>query len=200
MATILASGISGIPHLAAFDLVAEARLQGIDLTAMMMYIVDEAPESALFSLARQFNVTGIKGWTLATTVEQRRELIKNAISLWRFHSTPWAIKEALRSVGFGDVIIHEGVAVVYDGEHNHDGDITYGSGDNWATFSVSIEVPDSVVMSADVLETVRSLILQYKNARSHLVGISLVRPVVEAITVEEELVILQFDPDDNPII
>jgi P2-related tail formation protein len=69
-------------------------------------------------------VTGYRGWLLADTEAQKRELLKVAIELHRYAGTPFAIEKALQSVGFiGATIIENPVALFrYDGLFNYDGD------------------------------------------------------------------------------
>ncbi len=169
---ILATSIANVPHLAAFDDLAASRFDGLDLSVICVYVVDVAPEPALYYLAKQFNVLGWKGWNLATTVAEKRALIKKAVELKRFAGTPWAIAEAVKAVGFDGAQIIEGVGVNYDGSHVHDGTITYGAGANWANFRVIIDLPAEKAIDGPALEKIKRLIFEYKNARSYLVDIS----------------------------
>ena len=171
MSNSIATGISNVDWFEAINQTAKARFESLDLSAVLMYIIDNCPESALFYLAGQFDVLGLKGWNIAQTEAERRELIKRAIELHRFKGTPFSIKEAVKSVGFDDIEIIEGVGVDYDGEYDYDGTITYAGG-NWATFRVIIFLPNDFTIDAGNLELTRDLILEYKNARSHLVGIT----------------------------
>ena len=58
--------------------------------------IDELPEQALDLLAWQLH---IEGYELATSIEEKRNLIKRAIQLHRYKGTPYAIKEVLRALG-----------------------------------------------------------------------------------------------------
>lgn len=171
MGRTLSTAISNVPHLAAFDDLAKHRLEGVDLSVLMMYIIDTAPESALVYLAEQFNVLGWKGWNLTQTESDRRDLIKRAIELNRYKGTVWAIKESCRSVGFDDASVIEGVGIDYDGTYVHDAAITYAGG-SWYNFRVIITTPDNVEINGSNHDLVRELILAYKNARSILIDIS----------------------------
>ncbi|MDI1471939.1 putative phage tail fiber protein [Thermodesulfovibrio sp. N1] len=85
------------------DLNAEAfnelidRLGSIDLTPLLIYIIDHVDSSALPHLAWQFH---IEGWELAETDKEKRTLIKRAIELHRYKGTPWAVKEAIKACGY----------------------------------------------------------------------------------------------------
>lgn len=194
MANILPTSIANVQWLAAMDAVAKERFENLDLSIILMYVVDTAPEPALFYLAEQFDVLGNKGWNLSPTTEERRALVKRAIELHQYKGTPWAIKEALKSVGFDDASIIEGVGIDYDGQYDYDGVIFY-SGGNWATFRVIIEIPDGFVIDAGNIELARALILEYKNARSHLIDISFRLIFNDSVAPNDEFLDL-----DDPII
>jgi len=169
MADILASSISGIPHLAAFDKLAEARFSA--LGAEMIYLIDLVHPEALPLLAEQFDVLGYKGWALTNTDEERRELLKQAIELHKYKGTPWAVKEAIRRIGYTDITIIEGAQDLY---HNgvirrRDGSFCRGGGWNWATFRVYIELGPAPLPDADTVKLLIALIDEYKNTRSRLV-------------------------------
>lgn len=66
MSNILATGISNIPHLKVFDQIAEERLAEIDLTRLLIYMIDTVNADALPILAEQFDVLGYKGWRFVT--------------------------------------------------------------------------------------------------------------------------------------
>jgi len=153
---ILANSIAGVPHFAAFDLIAKKRLEAIQLDTLLVYLIDTVSESALSFLADQFDVLGYKGLRLATTTDQKREIIKRAIELHRFKGTVWAVKEALKTIGYPDAILTEHVGT--------------GAG-AWATFRIEIDAGNNPVSAAAVDELVR-MIDEYKNVRSHLLDIS----------------------------
>lgn len=172
MGNILATGISFAPHLVAFDETAKQRLEGIDLTPLLMYVIDTTHVDALPYLAEQFDVLGLEGWALAVTEADKRALIKRAIELHRYKGTPWAIRKAVRSVGFGECEIIEGVGLDYNGQYQYSGAVEYEGG-NWATFRVIIEIPNTRPVTTDEFGRLRSIVLAYRNIRSHLVDISL---------------------------
>lgn len=190
----IASALEGSTHLTAIGDATAHELGQTPTNALLMYLIDQAPENALYYLARQFNVLGWKGWNLATTDQERRTLIKNAITLHRKKGTVFAIKEAVRSVGFENAEVREGVGVEYDGDHNHDGTITYAGG-NWATFRVTIFVGGDVEINPQLSADLRALIGEYKNARSHLLDISFHITLSDTLTPSESL-----EYDDNELV
>lgn len=170
MAKLFPSSISKAPHIAAMEALVEKRFAGIDLTRLMVYLIDTVPAEALPSLANQFDVMGYKGMFLATNETEAREIIKNAITLHKYMGTPFAIKQALKSFGYGDVTIKEHVGVNYDGVYNYNGDIEYEGGD-WWNFRVIIDVPAGKVITAGDVAKIETLIKVYKNVRSILTDV-----------------------------
>ena len=85
----------------------QSRLSDIDLLPTLIYDFEHVIASALPHLGEQFHVTGAEGWRIAATEEQRRELLARAVALHRHKGTPWAIREALKAVGFNDLEIDE---------------------------------------------------------------------------------------------
>lgn len=75
------------------------RLGTIDLTPLLIYIIDNVTVSALPHLADQFRLLGDAGWLLADNETTRRELIKNAIEKKRYKGTPYGLRRALESLG-----------------------------------------------------------------------------------------------------
>lgn len=173
MAKLIASGITGVPHLEAFDTLIKSRLEGIDLTPLLVYLIDTTDADALPFLAEQFHVMGWEGWALTTNDTERRELIKKAIELHRYKGTRWAIKNGLKSVGYGDTEIIEHVGVEYDGSYTHNGAKFYVGG-NWATFRVKLNVPSDKPVGTAERAKIISMILEYKNVRSLLVDITFI--------------------------
>lgn len=68
--------------------IAAERFAQIDLTALLVYLVDIVDASALPSLAEQFHVQGLEGWLFAANEQEKRELIKQAIELHKYKGTP----------------------------------------------------------------------------------------------------------------
>lgn len=168
---ILASGISGKDHLAVFDKIAKARFAALEIEKALIYVIDTVDADALYWLAEQFDVLGYRGWKLAKTEADRRSLIKRAILLHRYKGTPYAIKEGLRSVGFDNTVIQEGVDYIHDSSADYDGTATYGGG-NWATFRVIFDLGNDKGMSAEQTSDLLALVDEYKNVRSRLLGFS----------------------------
>lgn len=182
----IASALENSPHITAICQAVATDLAETSFSPLLMYVVDQAPEEALFYLAEQFNVLGWRGWNLANDAETRRALIKKAIELQRVKGTPFAIKEAVRTLGFEDADVVEGIGIEYDATYNHDGAITYAGG-NWATFRVRVAVGHDVAINPTLSANLRSLIEAYKNARSHLLDVSYAIQFADTLEPSEEL-------------
>ncbi|EAP1867898.1 phage tail protein I [Salmonella enterica] len=104
----LAPPLAGDKRFSTLAKLAEARFSGISLAPLLVYLIDMTETTALPWLAGQLSLTGDNGWSLAESDEAKRELIKNAIELFRYKGTPWSVRQVIRSLGFGEVQIIEG--------------------------------------------------------------------------------------------
>lgn len=189
MDNLLASGIADAVHLQAFDQMIEERFANLDVGAVLIYLIDTVKSDALPILAEQFDVLGYKGFGLASTEQQQRDVIKKAIELHRYKGTPWSIKEALKAVGYYNAVIQERYlgGIIHDGTVNHNASELYGTG-YWADFRVIIDLGSSGGINATSAAEAVKLILEYKNARSRLLDVSYTATLVEYVTgVTEEL-------------
>lgn len=200
MANLLASGISNVPHLSAFDDTIKARFDAIELEALLVYLMDLVPADALPWLARQFDVLGIKGYGFTTTEQERRNLLKTAIELHRFKGTRWAIKEAVRKYGYTiiDILERVGTTPRYGvGGLLYNGAIDYGSGDyHWTNFSVVFDPVQHPNVSPQDWQVIRDIINEYKPARSHLYSVLLRIPqILDVVAVSDTVnMAAQFAP------
>lgn len=158
---ILADSISNVPHLAAFDAMIAQRMNDIEIENLLVYIIDTVSASALPTLARQFDIEGFRGYFLATTDEQRRAIIKQAIELKRYMGTVWSIRQAMIAVGFQDATLVEGID-------------TGDTATDWARFSIETTIGDTISIDGVAETNLAKLIKEYKPVRSYLEGISYV--------------------------
>lgn len=166
--TILPDSLGIYKHIAAFDVATMQWIDDLALEVLLIYAVDRVDAKALPILAEQFDVLGYKGWRLANTEADRRALIKRAIELHRYKGTLWAVKEALKSIGFSDVAIEEHV-------NGH-----------WARFALTID-NEAVVVTATGFDDIKAMVEEYKNVRSYLDSVNM------KLTLNDEIV---FDEDE----
>ncbi|WP_322080226.1 phage tail protein I [Burkholderia cenocepacia] len=113
------------------------RLDNVDLSPLLVYLIDGVAPSALPFLADQFSVMGEDGWNLAESDDAKRALIKGAIELHRYKGTPWAVREVIRRLGLGEVELVEGISRVhYDGKRRYNGWMVHGDLGLWAVYRV----------------------------------------------------------------
>jgi P2-related tail formation protein len=197
---ILATGIRNRDHLNVFDKMAAERYSALDVASILVYLIDIVKADALPVLGEQFDVMGFKGWLLTQTEQERRDLIKKAIELHRYKGTPWAVKEAIKRFGFPNVEIQERIDDLlnyYTGARDFDGTHIYGGAYHWALFRVIIDITliTTPITSSD-FDTLRALIDEYKNVRSHLLDLSLSIPFTEDVEPTDELSVIEiFNPD-----
>lgn len=184
MANILASGISNREHLQVFNNLAEARFAALEIEKVLIYIIDQVDVDALDTLAAQFDMLGYNGWALAKTEQEKRELLKGAIELHRYKGTPYAIKLALKKLGFPNCEIIEHIGDTYDGDVTFNGTIPYSPG-NWATFRIIYDLGNDKGISAEQTTELAKVVDAYKNARSHLVDIQWKADLEDTVEVSE---------------
>jgi Phage tail protein (Tail_P2_I) len=97
---------------------------------------------------------------LALTEAAQRELLKNAIGLHRFRGTPWAIKQALASLGWEQVTLLEG-QTSWAG-------VSYPPSQGWAVFRVIIELAEGQTVSIGASSTAAAAANFFKPARAWL--------------------------------
>jgi phage tail P2-like protein len=178
--TVLADSIAYLPHLAAFDLLIKKRFSEIELDRLLVYLIDTVDSDAIPFLADQFDVLGYKGFRLAKTETDQREIIKRSIELHRFKGTLWAVREALTSIGYGDAIIEEHVE------------------DHWAKFRVTIDLGTQALNVLQIDDLVK-MISEYKNARSHLADLSYTVSFTDGLIVVDSFVDGQGSEDTDTV-
>ncbi|MCC8457286.1 phage tail protein I [Photorhabdus aegyptia] len=144
-----------------------SRFDDIDLTQLMVYLIDTVDSSTLHWLANQFSLFG-DGWELVESDNARRTLIKSAIELHRYKGTPWSIREIIRRFGFGEVDLIEGTGQInYDGHANHNGNYVHGDSTSWADYRIILQQP----ITNDQASLLRTTLAAFAPARCHLTSL-----------------------------
>lgn len=169
---ILATGVKNYPHINVFDKMTADRFAAIPLEVILVYLIDIVQADALPVLGQQFDVMGYKGWLLAATEAEKRDLIKKAIELHRRKGTPWAVKEAIKRFGYDNVQIDERLDDLlnyYNGARNYDGTHIYGGDFHWAYFRVIVDISNiATPVNSATAGVLVKLIYEYKPVRSWL--------------------------------
>ncbi|EJF8082220.1 phage tail protein I [Escherichia coli] len=143
------------------------RQDNIDLSVLMVFLVDIVDSSALPWLGEQFSLSG-DGWELAESDDVRRMLIKAAIELHRYKGTPWSIREVIRRFGFGEVDLIEGTGrLSYDGNRSYNGLFVHGDAAAWAVYRVILKQP----ITNDQAAMLRQTLAAFAPARCHLASL-----------------------------
>jgi len=124
---------------------------------------DKCPSELLPYLAAEVSVDG---WELAESDDARRALIKSAIALHQKRGTPWAIREVVRRLGFGEIELIEGRNVRRrDGTARYNGDWVHGRDNGaWAQYIVRLTQP----ITLDQAENLKAVLERYAPKRSEL--------------------------------
>ena len=162
---------------------ATQRIEQLPLDGLLTYLIETVPAAYLPELARQFHVMGIEGWIFTADDADRRRLIRESIALHRKKGTPWAVKEALKQVGFEvDIIDQTAQRAIYapfaplkiDGSWRLDGAHTIRPIErlaavpqiqHWAQFIARVNLADA--RDADGLALARRLIDEWKPVSRH---------------------------------
>lgn len=130
--------------------IAAERFAQLDLTALMVYLVDLVDASALPALAEQFHVQGLEGWLFTTDEREKRELIKQAIELHKYKGTIWAVRRVLEILSLPGTISE-----------------WFEYGGRAYFFKVDIALVDKG-LDENLFNDLVELIHEYKNTRSKL--------------------------------
>lgn len=149
---VIADSVAYLPEMAAWYNTIVAELAQIDMKKLLVYMIDSVDASALPYLGSQFDVLGYKGFRLANTEADQREIIKRAIELHRYKGTEWAIREALKSIGFEEVVLLKGIY------------------DHWAKFGIEL-TSESVQLTPESFNDITNMVEEYKRAVCVLVEI-----------------------------
>lgn len=163
----------------------QSRMSDIPLAQGIVYDFENVDASALAHLGEQFHVMGAEGWRLATTDEQKRALLARAVALHRHKGTPWAIREALKAVGFNDLEIAERLP-----SNHYDGSLAFSGSDvyaayGWAQFRVTADAGDDQPITAEQTALIVETVTAWKPARSHLVDVQHRASATDHIAVSE---------------
>jgi P2-related tail formation protein len=107
---------------------------------------------------------------LALSEAAQRDLLKNAIALHRFRGTPWAIKQALGSLGWATVTLLEG--------QTSWGGVAYPPNQGWAVFRVMIELAAGQGVSIGAAATAAAAVNFFKPARAWLDSVWFAVPTI----------------------
>lgn len=134
----------------------------LDLQAkrqIMTSLVELLDDKWIELLAEKWSVTGYDGLFVAESESSKRQLVRNAVKLHRYRGTPWAIRDVLRQLGFGEIEIDEGLkARNYD---SHQEVTRIPQDERWAAYAIRLNQPITNEQSAEI----RKVLLNFAPAR-----------------------------------
>lgn len=188
----LPPALAGDERFAALCELLQGAYDDLDLSAMLVYLVDQVKPAVLSHLAEQFSLTDELSWSLASTDATRRGLVKRSIELHRYKGTPWAIKQALAAIGYPVLELVEQAEYhrewvsaggrTLDGSWSLDGSATLQPPEtggalvrrtalnHWAEYAIRLNAVDGA-WSRTQQERIRRVAEAYAPARSRLVAI-----------------------------
>ncbi|POY46208.1 phage tail protein [Avibacterium paragallinarum] len=126
---------------------------------IMTSLVELLDDKWIELLAEKWSVTGYDGLFVAENNESKRQLVRNAVKLHRYKGTPWAIRDVLRQLGFGEIEIDEGLkARNYE---SHQGVAAIPQDERWAAYAIRLNQPITNEQSAEI----RKILLSFAPAR-----------------------------------
>lgn len=134
------------------------QLSALPIEQVMTTLIDLLGDEYMPLLAEKWSVTGYDGIMLADSEQNKRKLIAESIRLHQRKGTPWAIREVLRQLGFGEIEIDEGLkARVYEQPHIKQ----IPENERWAYYAIRLQQP----ITNDQAELVRKTIRAFAPAR-----------------------------------
>jgi Phage tail protein (Tail_P2_I) len=196
------------------------RMDALDLSSVLVYRLDSVPDTALLYLAWQFDLlapqwqlgaqvtesfdalrnidaitnidtlTSTGGLAGSSDFDSLRALLKVAIPLHRTRGTPYAIKTALRSLGWSKVKLIEG-QVMWGGT-------SYSEGEGWAVFRAQINLDTGQVVARIDAARATAAINFFKPVRAWLDSLCFVgAPLEESLKIPIDRLVSIFSRIDQ---
>ena len=145
---------------------ATARMADLPTPLRELWNADTCPSHLLPWLAWALQVDI---WDNGWSEDDRRSVIREAITVHRRKGTPWAIKRALANAGYGDAILSEGFSTAnYNGSTQHDGSRLYVGDSDWSKYRLIMDRP----ISSEQADQIRRMLALVAPARCRLVEIT----------------------------
>ena len=151
-----------------------ARLADVDQDLVLLQDPDTAAAVALASIAWGWDMLGPL-WESLPDEAARRDYLEAMYSLQSRRGTPWAVKEALRILGWpGAVILDNQGALLYDGTADFNGFYYYGIGfGEWYEWGVELDLSGGEGFTSGQYDLVKLVAEFFAPVRSRLVRIVL---------------------------
>ncbi|WP_194094667.1 phage tail protein I [Marivivens aquimaris] len=101
---------------------------------------------------------GIDWWSSDWSESERRDVIERATLIHRRKGTPWAIREAMRVMGFPKVRIFEDYSLnLYDGGTARDGSSNRAGVDHWADYRITVQTTVTIARAEHIRRVLASI-------------------------------------------
>lgn len=132
---LVPAGIDDVSMRALTEIIGE-RFAALPIERVLVWHVNSTQEDALPSVAELLGLNGpeFKG------AGPPRELMNEGVDLRRRKGTPWALREVLRRLDYGEVELVEDTVLHYDGAVSYGGERRYGADAHWSVFLVFADV------------------------------------------------------------
>ncbi|QIW15863.1 phage tail protein [Pasteurellaceae bacterium RH1A] len=138
------------------------KLPQLNIDSIMTTLVELLGDEFLPLLAEKWSVTGDDGLLIADSDNTKRNLIKKAVELHRHKGTPWAVREVLRQLGFGEIDLDEGLKK--RDYSSHTGVAQIPAVERWAHYAVRLNQP----ITNDQALNIRKILRAFAPARCTL--------------------------------
>lgn len=116
------------------------KLDAVDNARLIPRLIELVAEADLQLIAEQRSALGFDGFGLAHSLPAKRQVLKKSYNTHRLKGTPFAIRDILRQLGFGDITLIEGInRNNYDGSITYNGTYVYGDPHKWAHYVVVLD-------------------------------------------------------------
>ena len=95
------------------------------------------------------------------------------------------MKEALKAIGYYDLVINEGIEPIKHGEFNHSLNNIHRTHNNWAAFQILVDIGENRPISVEETFELLRIVNEYKNERSRLENISRRLTVIDTGYIDE---------------
>ena len=162
-----------------------ARMGELDFPIRDLWSSERCPKEFLPWLAWALSVDE---WDAAWPVERKREAVQASVELHRRKGTVWAVREALRRIGYKEVDIQEGVAALkHDGAARHNGVRTYSGQGEWFSYVLTLDLGESGPVTAAASRLMRAVAERYAPESRRLDDVRHEASMEDLVTVEEAL-------------
>lgn len=157
----VAAGIDDVSNRALGEIINE-RFAALPVEKALVWHFESADEVRIEAVAE---FLGLNGPEFRGVDGTPIELLMQGVLLRRRRGTPWALREVLRRLNYGEVELVEQTNVRHNGAIKHNGERLHNGANSWATFIVFLDVASA--FTVEEVRIVWDVVDVYKPRRSH---------------------------------